>query len=142
LKVAVGLMWMNGRTDKVTEEDWDLAGVVMGVSTATRTNVQSALKSKAVAADQAYGRKLGEREIAKEDVVRERALTRVAEGICRKLLEQNDRTLNQIKKCFSNEDRQYVEPALDSLRTVGAVDVKAIEYQGNEGYRFHLKEDR
>jgi hypothetical protein len=142
LKVAVGLMWMNGRTDKVTEEDWDLAGVVMGVSNATRADVQSALKSKGEAADQAYGRKLGEREIAKEDVVRERAITRVAERVRDKLLERNDRTLNQIKHCFSNSDRQYVEPALDSLRLVGEVEMKRIEYQGNEGYRFHLKEDR
>ncbi|WP_375481985.1 bifunctional DNA primase/polymerase [uncultured Mycobacterium sp.] len=142
LKVAVGLMWMNGRTDKVSEEDWDLAGVVMGVSNATRTEVQAALKTKARLVNQERGRQEGERALAAEAVVRNKAITRVAEGICRKLREQNDRTLNQIKKCFSSADRQYVEPALESLRLVGAVEVKGIEYQGNDGYRFHLAEGR
>lgn len=142
LKVAVGLMWMNGRTDKVTDEDWDLAGVVMSVSTATRTEVQAALKTKARSANRERGRQDAEREVVKADVLRERAITRVAEGICRKLRRENDRTLNQIKKCFSNDDRQYVEPALDSLRLVGAIEANVIEYQGNDGYRFHLKEGR
>ncbi|GFG73586.1 hypothetical protein [Mycobacterium botniense] len=142
LKVAVGLMWMNGRTDKVTEEDWDLAGVVMSVSNASRTEVQAALKTKAGEANRMRGRADAEREVVKADVLREKAITRVAEGIRRKLRKQNDRTLNEVKKCFSNDDRQYVEPALELLQQVGDVEAKQIEYQGNEGYLFRLKEGR
>jgi hypothetical protein len=139
LKVAVGLMWMNGRTDKVTEEDWDLAGVVMAVSNAARASVQAALRTGAEASDRAYGRKLGQREVAKEEVVRETAITRVAERLREKLREKNDRPLNEIKHWFSNSDRQYVEPALDHMRMASEVEMKQIEYQGNTGYRFFLK---
>lgn len=39
LKVAGILMWMNGRSKKITDEDWELAGVVMYVSRTTRTEV-------------------------------------------------------------------------------------------------------
>jgi hypothetical protein len=142
LKVAVGLMWMNGRTDKVSEEDWELAGVVMRVSNTVRAGVQAALKVKREAASQERGRQDAEREAIKTDVLRDKAITRVADGICRKLLQENGRTLNQIKKCFRSDDRQYVELALDSLRLAGSVEVNEIEYQGNDGYRFHLKEGR
>jgi hypothetical protein len=142
LKVAVGLMWMNGRTDKVTEEDWELAGVVMRVSNTARAEVQAALKVKREAASHARGLQDAEREAVKADVLREKAVARVAEGICRKLRLENDRTLNQIKKCFRSDDRKYVEPALDSLRLVGSVEANTIEYQGNDGYRFRLKEGR
>lgn len=142
LKVAVGLMSMNGRTDKVTDEDWELAGVVMGVSNAIRAEVQAALKSKAAVASRERGRQDAEREAVKEAVLQDRKVARVAEGICRKLRQENDRTLNQIKKCFSSDDRQFVEPALDSLRLVGAVEVNEIEYQGQGGYRVRLKGGR
>lgn len=39
LKVAGILMWMNGRSKRITAEDWELAGVVMDVSHSTRTQV-------------------------------------------------------------------------------------------------------
>lgn len=67
LKVAVGLMWMNGRTDKVSEEDWELAGVVMGVSNSVRAEVQAALRSNAVKSDRERGRRDADREVARTE---------------------------------------------------------------------------
>ena len=46
LKVAAGLMWLDGRTDKITMEDWDLAGIVMQISDRTRRQVLETLKAK------------------------------------------------------------------------------------------------
>lgn len=142
LKVAVGLMCMNGRTDKVSEEDWDLAGVVMGVSNATRIQVQAALKSKAVAESRNYGRTLGEREIAKDDVVRETKTARVVEGIRQKLRAQNHQTVNMLKHRFSSGDRSYVGSALELLQRAGDVELETIEYQGQPGRIVHLKAGR
>ncbi len=45
LKLAAGLMRMNWRTDKVSEDDWDLAGVILAVSKATRASVLTEMRS-------------------------------------------------------------------------------------------------
>ncbi|MDO3398679.1 bifunctional DNA primase/polymerase [Mycolicibacterium neoaurum] len=55
LKIAVGLMWLNGRTDKVSDEDWALAGTVLSVSNATRATVLAALSSNATKGCQGSG---------------------------------------------------------------------------------------
>ena len=36
LKVAAGFMWLDGRTDKITDEDCELARIVMAISDHTR----------------------------------------------------------------------------------------------------------
>lgn len=141
LKVAVGLMWMNGRTDKVTEEDWDLAGVVMSVSNATRTEVQAALKTKTVAVSHERGRQEAEREEAKEDYKRDKAIARITERIREKLRAKNGQAKARLKRQFGR-DKEYFDEALTRLVAVGDVDLEAIEYQGRKGYLVRLREGR
>jgi hypothetical protein len=142
LKLAAGLMWMNGRTDKVSEEDWDLAGVVMGVSNTTRSAVLAAMKSNLTRAVRDRGRQDAEREVVKEDVLRDRAIARIANGIRDKLRAENHQKVNALKHRFRGSDRQYVWSALEVLQRVGDVELEAIEYQGNPGHIAHLKEGR
>ena len=40
LKVAAGFMWLDGRTDKITDEDCELARIVMAISDRTRKQTQ------------------------------------------------------------------------------------------------------
>jgi hypothetical protein len=141
LKVAVGLMRLACRTDKVTEEDWNLAGVVMDVSSACRAEAQAALRSKDVAASQAYGRTLGEREVAKDAVVQEKTIARVADRIREKLRAKNGQAKAALRRQFGR-DKEYVDEALARLVAVGDVEVKPIEYQGRSGHRVRLKEGR
>jgi hypothetical protein len=142
LKIAVGLMWMNGRTDKVTEEDWSLAGVVLAVSNTTRSSVLDALRSNATKAAEARGRQDAVREVVKEDVLRDRKIAHLAERIREKLRAENDQPVNKLGKRFRGPDRKYVASALESLRTVGDVELRSIEYQGNPGKIAHLNEGR
>jgi len=142
LKVAVGLMWMNGRTDKVSEEDWTLAGTVLEISNATRASVLTALSSNATKAAEARGRRDAEREVVKEDVMREKKIARVAEGIRDKLRAENHQKVNRLSKRFSAPDREFVWPALRRLEGVGDVSLEPIEYQGNPGHVAHLREGR
>ena len=144
LKVAVGLMWMNGRTDKVTEEDWDLAGVVMAVSTATRMDVQLALSTNQRRTDQARGRSDAVREIAKADAldaVVEAKIARVAERIREKLRAKNGQARAQLKRKFG-PDKKHVDPALERLIAVGDVKLEPIEYKGNSGHIVWLRDGR
>lgn len=140
LKVAVGLMWLNGRTDKINEEDWSLAGTVLAVSNATRSTVLSALSSNATKAAEARGRQDAVREVVKEDVLRDRKIARLSEGIRKKLRAENDQPINKLSKQFRGPDRALVRPTLELLQEVGDVELRPIEYQGNTGEVAHLKE--
>lgn len=142
LKISVGLMWMNGRTDKVSEEDWTLAATVLAVSNVTRASVQAALRSNKTKAAEARGRHDAEREVVKEDVLRDRKIARIAEGIREKLREENHQKVNRLSKRFRGPDRQYVWPALELLQQVGDVSLEPIDYQGNPGHVAHIREGR
>lgn len=141
LKVAVGLMWMNGRTDKVTEEDWDLAGVVMRVSNTARAEVQKALKTNAVAVSHERGRQEAEREEAKEDYKRDKTIARITERIREKLRAKNGQAKATLRRQFGR-DKEYVDEALSRLVAVGDVELEAIEYQGRKGHLVRLREGR
>ncbi|WP_181022967.1 hypothetical protein [Mycobacterium avium] len=141
VKMAVGLMWMNGRTDKVNEEDWELAGVVMRVSNAARTNVQKALKCKAVTISHERGRQEAEREEAKEDYKRDKTIARITERIREKLRAKNGQAKANLKRQFGR-DKEYFDEALTRLVAVGDVELEAIEYQGRKGHLVCLREGR
>jgi hypothetical protein len=142
LKVAVGLMWLNGRTDKVSEEDWDLAGIVLAVSNAARSSVLAAMKSNTTKAARARGRQDAEREAVKVDVLRDRTIARLIIGVRDKLRTENHQKLNALKKRFSGHDREYVDEALERLVGVGDVELEEIDYNGNPGHVVHLKAGR
>ena len=141
LKVAAALMWMNGRTDKVNEEDWGLAGVVMKVSNATRAEVQKALSAKLVDANIARALSEGQRVGVVDDMKRDKAIKRVANG-CVKWLqrEDNGKFVNVLMKRFSNDDKQHVWPALEWLeKEKKVIELKPAKYNGQDGHTVHLR---
>lgn len=142
LKVAAGLMWLNGRTDKVSEVDWELAGIVLGVSKSARASVLTAMKSNTTKASRARGRQDAEREVAKDDLLQEKRIARIADGIRKKLRDDNNQPVNQLSKRFSGADRKLVRSALDLLVRVGDVELSDISYQGNKGEAARLREGR
>jgi hypothetical protein len=141
LKVAVGLMRMNGRTDKVTEEDWDLAGVVMCVSSATRATVQAALRSNETEAERERGRRDAEREVAKTERMQEADIARVAERIRHLLRMENDRPKAAFRRNFGR-DKKHFDEALALLVRVGDVELQPIPGKGDDARSVHLKEGR
>ncbi len=141
LKVAVGLMWMNGRTDKVSEEDWELSGVVMGVSNSVRAEVQAALRSNAAKSDRDRGRRDADREVAKTERLHEADIARVAERIRHLLRAENDRPKAAFRRDFGR-DKPYFDDALSLLVRVGDVDLQPIPGKGNTARSIHLVEGR
>ncbi len=144
LKVAVGLMWLNGRTDKVSDEDWDLAGIVLGVSNMTRREVQNALRSKASAANKERGRQDAVREVAKaEEIakVEDAAVARVVERIRKLLRDGNDRPRAAFRRDFGR-DKKHFDSAVERLVSVGDVELQPIPGKGTDARMLHLKEGR
>ncbi|BBX27950.1 bifunctional DNA primase/polymerase [Mycolicibacterium alvei] len=141
LKVAAGLMWLDGRTDKVTEEDWDLAGVVMRVSNSTRASVQNALATEARDTNRRRGHAEAEREDAKEDYKYDKTIARVSERIREKLRGNNGQAKARLRRQFGR-DKEYVDEALARLIAVGDVELEPIEGTGNPGHRVWLKAGR
>ena len=142
LKVAAGLMWLDGHTDAISLEDWELAGVVMQISDQTRAEIQDTLSDRRKRTDIARGRSDAVREIAKAGVIGEEKIARIADGIRRKLRDKNGQSVRNVKKWFRSDDREYVDPALARLVAVGDVELEPIEYKGNPGHIVWLKEGR
>ena len=142
LKVAAGLMWLDGHTDAISLEDWELAGVVMQISDQTRAEIQDTLSDRRKRTDIARGRSDAVREIAKAGVIGEEKIARIADGIRRKLRDKNGQSVRNVKKWFRSDDREYVDPALERLVAVGDVELEPIEYKGNPGHIVWLKEGR
>jgi hypothetical protein len=77
IKVAYALAVLNGRTDTVTVEDWELSGVVAGVSERTQAKAQAAMQARRVSENRSRGEMDGVRQSAAEEVAHAQALARV-----------------------------------------------------------------
>lgn len=141
LKIAVGLMWINGRTDKVSEKDWDLAGVVLAVSNNTRSSVQDALRSNTTKAAEARGRQDAVREVVKDDILRDKKIARIVDRIRDKLRVKNGQARAALKRQFG-PDKPLFDDALARLVDVGDVELRPVKGTGNPGHNVWLREGR
>ena len=83
----------------------------------------------------------GQRAIVVEDVKRDRAIKRVADG-CMKWLhkEDNGKAVNVLMRRFDSDSKQYVWPALEYLeKQKKVIELKPTTYKGQDGYTVHLR---
>ncbi|OBA80119.1 hypothetical protein A9W99_18660 [Mycobacterium sp. 1164966.3] len=139
LKVAVGLMWLGGRTDQISDDDWHLAGIVMAVSDRTRRGVVALLRSKANAENLSRGRAEGVREAVKSGVVRDSQIQRVADKIVRKLKESGgELARSELRRAIRYGDRAHFDDAEAILVDSGRVDKLPSVNSGPEGFVLRL----
>lgn len=126
LKVAATLMWLNGRQDGVTEEDWELAGVVQQVSDRTLASIQAKLAKARAEQNQMHGRAQGQREVAARDVREKDDLRRATGGVTRYLKRRGGTATR--KDLRDNAVRRDIKPlvddAIDTLVDAGLVTVE------------------
>lgn len=136
LKVAAALMALENRYDAVTDADWQRAGVLMALSDLTRESARSELSAKAAIANVIRGRAEGERADVAEQVKSDRAVTRVAENIARKLSEAGgSMARSDLRKTFNSRDRPQFDDAESLLIDSGRVDKSVAETSGgSEGF--------
>ncbi|UEA26193.1 bifunctional DNA primase/polymerase [Mycobacteroides abscessus subsp. abscessus] len=145
LKVAAALMWLDRRTDEVSEQDWELAGTVMAVSDATRRSVVAALADKAQASNRARGRADTVRAVAAEearaDMDAER-IERVAKNVV-SILEDfgGEESRSNVRKKLMSRDRSIFDQHVQQeLIESGMIEVIESAGRGSKGYRLRLVE--
>ncbi|NOQ62528.1 bifunctional DNA primase/polymerase [Mycolicibacterium fortuitum] len=141
LKVAAALMWLDGRTEAISDDDWNLSGIVMQVSDRTRREVEGHLRTQRAEVNHHRARAEGEREVVKVEKVHEAKIARICGRIRDKLRAADGQSLNQLKKSFGPE-KDCVDEALERLSATGDVRREEIVYRGRRGWRFWLEEKR
>ena len=121
MKAAAALALLH-KEREVPPEFWEMSGVLMEKSQATRASVEAQLAEKGRVVNRARGRAEGERAVVAEEVKDEAAVKRVAQGILRWLNRHGEGTYAKVRKdgC-AGRDRDHFGPALDWLVDAGSV---------------------
>jgi hypothetical protein len=137
LKVAAGLMYLEGREDHVSEEDWQLAGIVSGVSASTRQRVALSLSRAKTMQNAAQGEAEARREVIKLDRIAEHGVQRVGRRLESKIDGQWTPGA-KLRRFISARDRQYFDDAVDALILAGVWEAREVKSarDGTE-YRRH-----
>lgn len=132
LKVAAILGIMQERWT-VTDEDWDLAGIILGVSDHVRGRVAQALRSKAHESNLARADAEASRVIHVTDKVANAAAKRVCGVVLRKLRAAPDGLSgSELRRAVASRDRANFVEALDRLIEAGQVVQDESKYRAKE----------
>ena len=133
LKVAAALALLAQRHD-VDDSDWELAGMVMTVSDATRATVVSQLAATSSARNLARAEAEGDRAVVVADRLVGAQAKRVAGVIVRAMRRRDGvMTHRDIVHSVASTDRSLVEQALDALGAEGHLEI--VPGPGSPTYR-------
>lgn len=136
-KVATALAVLDGRTS-VTEEDWQLSGVIMAMSDQQRELCQRTLSAEATKVNRGQAFAEAERAVVVEKRVDEERVKRVSQKVKVKLAQSGPTTASALRRAFTSKDREALEDALEHLARAGEVATETAEYHGQPRvtYRF------
>jgi 5S rRNA maturation endonuclease (ribonuclease M5) len=140
-KVAAGFAILDGRA-AVTEEDWELAGVVMAWSDVTRASVQRVLANEAAKKNLARGHAEAQRSAVVEEHRDERRIVAAAQAAKQRLAGDGELSANELRRRLWKNHRDYLPAALDRLVAAGEVEAESIEHHGQSGMRYRLRHDQ
>jgi hypothetical protein len=137
IKTAVGFALLAGRLD-VNDEDWELAGILMAVSTRTRKSIQAELARIDMTVDRRAGERAAQRKIVETKVIERDTLTRVEEKIKRRLAAEHARGVEWVGSIASKmpRDKDEVPKALARMVKAGVVARRPM----NRGHQYKLKD--
>jgi hypothetical protein len=105
----------------VSEEDWELAGVVMAVSDATRARVRRVLETEAAKRNLGRAHAEAERSAVVEEHREERMVLAAVRAVQRGLAEGGRVPHNELRRRLSSRYRPFFDDAIERLVSVGAV---------------------
>ena len=144
LRVAAGLMWLDSRTDEITDEDWELAGIVMAVSDGVRAGTKKMMATKAGETNKQRGHAEGVRAVEAEKVKRHANLRRVAENLYR-VIERSGGGIARTKarnKIAQRDRDEYFDDAEALLLSEGRINKVEHEHNEQQGYYLRLTQGR
>lgn len=136
LKVAAALATL-ARRFNMTEEDWRLAGVVMTVSDRARTECESEIRKVSASNGKKAAQARGVGDVIAAGV-RETAIEkRVTANLKARLEKAADWVPRKdLARSLRSDQRDYLEPALDTLIMAGAIEEKATVRGGRQARLF------
>jgi len=145
LKVAAGFMWLDGRTDKITDEDCELARIVMAISDRTRKHTLVALEKMTKQADTARGKSDARRELAKAGLLadeRRADVERVIARVVPRLAAAEEKTLSgaALKRTMRDVSKGLFDETMAALVDEDRIVATEVEYRGQTGWKYSLIE--
>jgi hypothetical protein len=139
LKVAAALALLHGRTTGITEQDWQLAGVVRAVSDQTRQRVIHTLDQATANSNRARAEAEAQRAIHVGRRLTDDAIQRVSRALLRQLDAANDWiTHSTLRGKLPSRDRKYFSEAIAALKDAGQIDERPVQgSQDGTEYRRH-----
>lgn len=134
LKTAAALALLDGHPE-VTEEDWQLAGVVSVVSQRTRDHVVANLERTERERNRRRGEAEGDRAVMVAERVEDAAAQRVARWIVRKIATAGGVAAHtDLRRNLAGRDGRYFTAAVDRLVDAGQIAIEDID-GGARAYR-------
>lgn len=125
VKLAYALAVLNGHYDSVRAEDWDLAGIVVGVSDATRKRAVDALQGVTRKSAEAAGKAEGIKKAAAAQIEDEVLIDQAAERVSQILAKHPDglpiRGKTGIRQMLRGTQRHYCYDAIELLIERGTI---------------------
>ncbi len=146
LKVAAAFMWCDGRTDKISDEDCELAKIMMAISDRTRAHTLAALHEIRIREDKSRGKSEGRRELAKAGVLddQKRAdIDRVIARVIPRLAAAEDKTVSggELSRAMRDVPKELLREVMEVLADEGRITATEYEYHGKTCWKYTLIED-
>ena len=125
-KVAFALTLLDQRRE-VTDEDWELSGVVMRISDITRAKIMATLAKKESAQEHVRAEKEAIRAVHVASSVDEAAIKRVAAQIEKKVDAAGSMPWAELRRGTAHRDRMHFEEAASRLVAAGQIRVEDAE---------------
>src|SRR5438552_3282008 len=138
-KVATALAVLDGRTS-VTEEDWQLSGVIMAMSDQQREMCQRTLTAEATKVNRTQAVAEAERAVVVEKRVDEERVKNVCRKVKIKLAALGPTPASTMRKILNSRDRDVLADAFERLVDVGDVIAEAVEGGGQAGTLYRLND--
>jgi len=136
LKVAAGLALLDG-SDRVRQDDWDLAGFIMRISNRTRAGVQKHLTQKAHKANIAAGEAEGVRREVADSTAQRQINTKIAIKAMEVLKDGEWTGFNAIRRAVYQGYREHLRNVLDMLIDLGKIESRSIKHtNGQTGIQY------
>jgi hypothetical protein len=138
-KVAAGLALLSGRIHEITEEDWQLAGVVRQVSDHTRQRVADILRADKREGNRTRGEAEAERAVMVSDRLTEAEIKRTGQAIMRRLDKTTDWVSHSEVRSFVDKRlRDHFGEAMAELVRLGQAEERFTQgsYGGQQGTEY------
>jgi hypothetical protein len=104
IKLAYALAVLNGRTDRVSVEDWELSGVGAAVSERTQAKARDAMKARRLSENRSRGEMDGVRQSAADESAHAQALVRVRRLVEKHKAENPSITNGAVRRKLAGRD--------------------------------------